>query len=699
MRRLIPNLICVSVLGASALRAANDTPVVVPAAGEEIQVTATRYEEDARDLPTNVTVLDGQMLRDRGITDLRSALGVVAGVDVAPGGDGGPASAVPEMWGLREIDAFLLVVDGVPWGGCFNPDLTSLSLKDVARIEILRGSAPVMYGATSFIGVIHVIHTAAGAGHGEASVMAGDHDSAGVSGAFDLGISKSFSSRVSVDLTQQGYPDDRTDWHRGHLLWRNRVPAGGGNFRADVDLLWLNQSPASPAPRVGTELSPLVPVDANVNPAGAHIDQKRPTLTVGYDHPEPFGSWTVTASYGYSYQDMLRGYFAEDPVLPLTAGHAFRQDIAQDEVYFDGHLTFTKVQNFEIVAGVDSLYGRGRTHGGDFDYVVPPDGSDPTAGGGIPNAADISIADRRSFSGAYGYAAWTPSGRWRVDMGLRVNLTAEKREVSALDFGTGITDAGSDSRHETKPSGSVGAVFTAWQKDNDDVRVFGGYRNTYKPAAIDFGLDAEADILEPEQGQSYEVGVRTALVDRRLEIELLAFHMNLKDIVIAETAPGGTPGLENGGEQSLQGVELEARCRFFDGLWGRLAWSYHDAKFEDFTEDFGGGPQQLAGNRLEMSAHDMGALGVIWAPKSGFTAHGEVRYTGSRYLDRRNTALAPGFTSYSAGIGWHLKNWGVRLDGENLGDARDPVSESELGDGQYYRLAARQIWVSFNWQF
>ena len=59
--------------------------------------------------------------------------------DIAPGGDGGPASSVPEFWGLREFDAFLLVVDGVPWGGAFNPDLSTISVKDVARIEVMRG--------------------------------------------------------------------------------------------------------------------------------------------------------------------------------------------------------------------------------------------------------------------------------------------------------------------------------------------------------------------------------------------------------------------------------------------------------------------------------------------------------------------------------------------------------------------------------
>jgi hypothetical protein len=48
-------------------------------------------------------------------------------------------SAVPEFWGLRELDAFLLVVDDIPSGGAFNPALATLNLRDVDRIEVLRG--------------------------------------------------------------------------------------------------------------------------------------------------------------------------------------------------------------------------------------------------------------------------------------------------------------------------------------------------------------------------------------------------------------------------------------------------------------------------------------------------------------------------------------------------------------------------------
>src|SRR4029077_19364419 len=124
---------------------------------------ATRIAEDIDTIPASVTIVTAEDLRNRGARDLRAALRLAAGVDIAPGGDAGPASFVPELWGLRELDAFLLVVDGVPWGGAFNPGLSTLDMPDVDRIEVLRGSAPVMFGATSFVGVIQVIHRQPGA--------------------------------------------------------------------------------------------------------------------------------------------------------------------------------------------------------------------------------------------------------------------------------------------------------------------------------------------------------------------------------------------------------------------------------------------------------------------------------------------------------------------------------------------------------
>src|SRR5881397_3598236 len=121
----------------------NNVPPPVPQ--EYVQVTATRVPEETGKLPASIAVITRQDLVRRGAYDLRSALALAAGIDIAPGGDGGPASSVPEFWGLKEVDAFLLVVDGVPWGGAFNPALTALNLGDVERVEVLRGPAAVTY--------------------------------------------------------------------------------------------------------------------------------------------------------------------------------------------------------------------------------------------------------------------------------------------------------------------------------------------------------------------------------------------------------------------------------------------------------------------------------------------------------------------------------------------------------------------------
>ena len=92
---------------------------------EQVQVTATRIPEAVEPEPASITVVTGDELRETGANDLSGAMALVQGISIARGGDGGPASYVPELWGLREFDAFLLVVDNVPWGGAFVPALAS----------------------------------------------------------------------------------------------------------------------------------------------------------------------------------------------------------------------------------------------------------------------------------------------------------------------------------------------------------------------------------------------------------------------------------------------------------------------------------------------------------------------------------------------------------------------------------------------
>ena len=678
----------------------------LPTVSESVEVTTTRLPEDPEKVPMAIEVFDHDMLSALGATDLRSALSLATGVEIAPGGDTGPASSVPDFWGLKEFDAFLLVVDGVPRGGAFNPALTTLSFSDVSRIEVLRGPAPVTYGATSFVGVIQVVHNDATFEGRELELRGGSFGTGGGAFSTQIPLPGNWASRLTAEGERVGFSDDRTDYRRGNGLWRASHKSAEGNrlwFAADWN--WLDQDPASPRPREDTTLSPNVLVDTNQNMAGAFVNDHRGTLMGGFDH-RAFGDgvWSTTVSVSPDRQDIFRGFLDDFPAcladnLPTCGAHGFREKISLTDVYADSHLSWSPHRLVKLLLGTDYLYGRGRARGADFDYDAPLSGS-PAPVVAAPADLDFHIDDDRGFFGAYGGAEWTPIRRLRIDAGIRLNVTHEEQTV--IHGGAGPID--NDSRTDVRPGGSVGAIVTAWQSSQDSVRLFVNYRDTFKPAAIDFGIGEDEGgaggelILKPETARSVEGGLKGRFLRRRLELEASGFLMNFENLVVA-TDVGGVPGLTNSGSQRFQGFEAEGTYLFPKNLMVRASYSFHDAHFTDFVQDFndGNGPTQLAGKRIEMSARNLASAGVLYSPAHGLFGGVVVNYTGSRFLDKRNTALAPGFADVGITAGYRTRRWELRVDAHNLADRREPVSESELGDAQYYLLPARRAVATFKW--
>lgn len=661
---------------AGALLCAVPAFAQVPPQKDTIEVTATRIAEDVMLVPASITVIDADELRARNATDLAGALALTAGVNATGGSDAGPTSGVPEMWGLREVDAFLLVVDGVPWGGAFNPDLPTVDLTGVDRIEIVRGSAPVMYGATSFVGIIHVIHREAGAA-GDARVSLGSYGSG--SAAVNVPLTQSTTLRQSLiaSAERRGFRDDATQLDRAHVLYR----VGSGNFRFDADATLVRQDPASPHVRQGPVLTSLTPLDANYNPSDGRLDENRLHLVGGWSHADN----TVTLAITRSDFDITRGFLsAVNNTAPNAAG--FRQDRSVTDIYFDAHTIRQLTPKMRAVIGIDHLYGSGTAENELFDYFVPLSGSNAPRS---PVADEENeLEDTRNFSGIYASSEWSVSDRLRVDAGLRLNHTREEQ--------TGEDDE--DSRTVTRPSGSIGVNWLALRNGTSTLSLFADYRNTFKPAAIDFGPEAEGEILRPETAESIEAGLKGVMFDERLRWKTSAFLMDFSNLVVP-TVRNGLPTIENAGNERFSGAELEIAYRVVDDLRADFAYSYHDARFRDYIRDFDGVPTQLSGKRFEMTPLHMASAGFIYAPAAGFTANATVGYVGERYLSKRNTSRAEPYTTWSAGAGWRMARGELRIDGRNLSNERPPVAESELGDAQYYRLAARSFEVSYRLGF
>jgi len=659
----------------------------------ELTVTATRISEDVDVVPAAVTVVSGKELRDRGVRDLRGALALAGGVDVAPGGDAGPAGAIPEMYGLREVDAFLLVVDGVPWGGAFNPSVATVDFENVDRVEVIRGAAPVMYGATSFIGVIHVIHKDPKLVQRSAKVFAGDHDSRGYSVSVPVSGGK-VDSVIEAGSKREGFRDPRTSFQRDHAAWRGTTNTRLGSLQFAAEGTALRQSPASPRLREGKELSDNNPVDANYNPGGATMDELRGSLRANLKHSLEHGTWSTTLSASAADQRTLRGFLVDITTSPNA--HGFRQTTALSDFYFDSHVQLDPAGTLKVVAGADHLQGFDNSTGGDFDYDTDLAGIAPPTGSSLPSQARIRFHDYRAFSGVYGFAEWTPVPRLILEGGARLNRTEEFRRTSTLEFPSTFSE-GTNRREELKPSGSAAATWKVWHSGGDLLSLYANYRDTFKPAAVDFGLDSGSRIFEPENAQSYEGGVKTRLLDGRLDMDVSAFQMDFDHVVVPNTS--GTPGLESGGKIRVKGIDAEFSAGLARNLSWKGAYSLHDARFGNWMEDFGSGPRQLKGNRFEMSARNMASTGLIYAPADGWSTDVSGGYVGSRFLNKRNTALADAYMTWGAGLGYRSGGWELRLDGRNLSIVRPPVSESEMGDAQYYLLPVRRVDLTTSWRF
>jgi len=129
-------------------------------------VTAGRFQEDASTQTQGVSVITAQDIAQTGSRSVTDALTRVLGIPVKLDLFGG-GNSIPDLrgYGSTTWSNQVLIIDGVRMneGDLSNPQINSLPIESIERIEIVRGAASVLYGDGASAGAI-IISTKAGLG-------------------------------------------------------------------------------------------------------------------------------------------------------------------------------------------------------------------------------------------------------------------------------------------------------------------------------------------------------------------------------------------------------------------------------------------------------------------------------------------------------------------------------------------------------
>ncbi|HLV07723.1 MAG TPA: TonB-dependent receptor [Croceibacterium sp.] len=238
----------------------------------------------------------------------------------------------------------------------------------------------------------------------------------------------------------------------------------------------------------------------------------------------------------------------------------------------------------------------------------------------------------------------------------------------------------------------------------DDVMIYGSFSQGYKTGGWTTRLSNPlpvAPTFGEEEAETWEVGVKSTLIDRRLQLNAAAFSTKYEGIQL-NFQEGVSPTVKNAGDARIKGFEIEAQAAPSDFFTVTASVGYLDAYYTRVDA-----PAQVAPSDIQLGvfagadlpkAPDWkiniaprlevplasGSLIVLadWTHTTGMRNDTE----GTRLLMRPATDIINASVTYEPDGG----NWNLTIGGTNLTDDRHIITgQAQVGGGVIYGTYSR----------
>jgi len=652
------------------------------ATGEDIVVSAQRFDQRLHDTPLSVSAFDGAMLADRQALNLRDISTLVPGlvVETVSG-----LQTAPRIF-LRGVGQDSATFNADPAVGTYVDNVYVPRLyaglfdfSDVERLEVLRGPQGTLYGRNTSGGAINIVtkrpsFTLTGA----AEIAYGSFDQldakAYVSGPITdkLAVSLSVLHRQRDGISYapnlnggQHVNDREVNGQRVKLLF---VPAE----ELEVTLT-LEHNQDDTGPYYPSAIQVANPAQLpNANPG-------RNLFITDADTPSNDGraeAWAGSLTARYS-RDGLS-------VTSISAYRELKQNMIIPLSTIPGSNSISGIffKNYSLSQELNAAYTSDRFNlVGGLYYFEERSQFENRVG---TNPLEQSIQRTESYAAyAQGTFYLTPT------LGLIVGgrYTYEKKPfwnyyavpTAAVPVRYPLSETKSWDGFTPK----IGIEF----KPSEQVLAYANYTKGFKsggwnriaPSVQNGVLIYDLFPYNPEKVEAYEAGLKLETADRRASLNIAAYWNDLSGLQVTQQIPGTTIGrIVNAASARVKGVEVEASWTPVEGLqlYGNAA--YTDAGYRGaFTcTDLTFAYRDCSGKDLRGVSPWKALAGFTWKLPveipGGFRIGLSANYTEKYYNDAfnnelvagRTRTLVDGFISYET----EDRRWTATLEGKNLTD-------------------------------
>ncbi|PZQ06650.1 MAG: TonB-dependent siderophore receptor [Aliarcobacter butzleri] len=583
---------------------------------------------------------------------------------------------------MRGFSGVPILFDGIK----ITNKLARPEVYNLESVEILKGPDSLQYGQSSPGGLVNLV-TKKPTKESLAKIELEVNDNPSYSPKIDLGGAinedKSLYFRLtSVLKYDEGWTNSNTDTNKIFVAPSLSYDINDNNVITFVTEYTNEKTPSS----FGTYVNSKGELVASIKNMSSHPDEEfeKTQKIAGFDIDSIYDTWNSNFKYRYIDYEGENENVAFPFMYQEATGNLLRFFAIQNQKNQEHALQYTLNKETDIF-GLKNKFSLGADYNKAYSetimfadmttfypiYLANPNYESLTSLKDHPNATDMSTP--KTSVESYG-----------IFLQDHINLTDK------LIFSAGIR------YDEVKPKDSQKSDATTPQFGfvyhlTPETILFTNYSQSFTPTSRQ---DKAGNILDPEKGKGYEVGIKQKLFDDKFDLTTALFKIEKENVATLDINGGNTFVYKASGKQESQGFEVDLSGDITSNLSLIASYGYTETKDKEINNnDLVNIPNHTANI---FATYKLAALNL-----PDYYIGGGARYIGSKYANDTNTIELDSALIYNATVGYKKGNWRANLSVQNLTD-EEYVDGSLISDTRGTRVyvgTPRTILATIGYKF